>query len=268
MVLLTAKGWRTRFVGCSKNSSSFDPQMFDDGIKTFYNRTGNWGADDIVDIIFDREETALFLARKLYRHFVYHIPDEQIVSELADVLRTGGYELEPVLKTLFKSAHFMNDNFIGSDIKSPLDLILGFIRQFRATNVNKQMMEYVLFQLGQIPFNPPNVAGWKQHQEWLNTSTLPLRQIFGTYMLNSEEEWVSIDFQEFINTYPAPDDPEKLVHDILGDILPLSVSSDVEDELVEILQGSGKWSPNGPEMEARIKTLISAITQMPEYQLK
>jgi uncharacterized protein (DUF1800 family) len=29
--------------------------------------------------------------------------------------------------------------------------------------------------LGQEIFNPPNVAGWKQHHAWLNESTLTLR---------------------------------------------------------------------------------------------
>jgi hypothetical protein len=37
------------------------------------------------------------------------------------------------------------------------------------------LVEYVLRQMGQIPFFPPNVKGWDGGKSWINTATLTFR---------------------------------------------------------------------------------------------
>ena len=75
----------------------FIENRHDFGSKTFMGQTGYWFGDDIVDIIFEQEETARFFARKIYQWFVYYNPDEQAIEEMADILRENNYEVKLLL---------------------------------------------------------------------------------------------------------------------------------------------------------------------------
>jgi len=46
----------------------FVPDLFDNGEKTFLGQTGNFDAYDIIDIIFEQEQTAYFIAEKIYKY--------------------------------------------------------------------------------------------------------------------------------------------------------------------------------------------------------
>jgi len=51
----------------------FVPDLFDNGEKTFLGQTGNFDAYDIIDIIFEQEQTAYFIAEKIYKYFILTI---------------------------------------------------------------------------------------------------------------------------------------------------------------------------------------------------
>ena len=85
-------------------------------------------------MIFDQNQTDVYLVRKIYRWFVDYVIDSEveknIIQPLADIFRASNYEVKPVLNALFKSAHFYDNTKIGCMIKAPTDLVLGTIRLF------------------------------------------------------------------------------------------------------------------------------------------
>ena len=98
----------------------------------------------LVDLIFEQEETAKFICRKLYRYFMYYNINTEIENDiivpLANTLRANNYEIKPVLEQLLKSQHFYDmDNAINEDdlqgaiIKSPLEITIGTLRFFDVT---------------------------------------------------------------------------------------------------------------------------------------
>jgi len=97
--------------------------------------------DEMIEMIFEQEETGRFIARKLYRFFVYHFITEEvendIIGPLAQILIDNEYSIIEALKVLLASDHFFdnddavkeNDN-MGALIKSPVDLFCGLFRSF------------------------------------------------------------------------------------------------------------------------------------------
>ncbi|MEQ9402738.1 MAG: DUF1800 family protein [Cyclobacteriaceae bacterium] len=93
-----------------------------------------------VDLIYSQEEAARHICREIYRFFVYHQIDQtlsdDIIQEMADVFAASEFKIQSVLEVLLTSEHFYeaeagsDDNNFGSIIKSPLDLVVGFIRNF------------------------------------------------------------------------------------------------------------------------------------------
>ena len=106
-------------------SSYFEPNRFDVGDKTFFGRTGDFGYDDVIDIIFEEraQATAHRVCTKLYKQFVFDEPDAAIIDELATMFIDGGFEIAPIVRTLLKSAHFFDDGVIGAKIKSPIEYL-------------------------------------------------------------------------------------------------------------------------------------------------
>ena len=155
------------------------PNRHDDGEKTIFGRTGNWGYDDVIDILFDERapQIAEFLARKLYREFIYAAEDESLVAALAQVFLDNNFEIAPVVSALLSSAHFFDDQVAGAHIKSPIELTIGYVIELDAAPQNRffNTLTRATEPLQQALLSPPNVAGWKGHHSWLNTNTFPAR---------------------------------------------------------------------------------------------
>ncbi len=150
--------------------------------------------DDLMDMIFSRQQVALFVVRELYKLFVYYEIDawveSNIIVPLANQFRAGGYEIKPIVKMLLGSQHFFDTVVMGSQIKNPADFVVGMVRQFETVlnplnrennfqcyQLNTEMTRQQMDQL-----NPPNVAGWQAYylspgfyEMWLNTATVQAR---------------------------------------------------------------------------------------------
>ena len=132
-------GWSLDF---DTLETKFYPFLHDDRDKqfsAFYGNTtvkgrsfnsGKDEIDDMLDMIFDTNEVALFLCRKVYTYFVYSeiddFTEQNIIVPLAEIFRSSNYEIKPVLDSLFKSEHFFDAMNIGALIKSPIDMNVGW----------------------------------------------------------------------------------------------------------------------------------------------
>lgn len=174
----------------SSGSSTFNASRHDAGSKSFLGRTGTFGYDDVVDILFETRgrQIARFICRKLYCFFVHAVPNEQIIAELADYFVSVDYDIRAVLSRLLTSEHFFQETFVASRIKSPVELLIGFMREAELTPTPSFLedLRERLVKLNQEVLNPPNVAGWPGvnppgsdgmpgHRAWLTTSSLPDR---------------------------------------------------------------------------------------------
>ena len=99
-------------------------------------QTGANGAletDDLINMIFAKDEVSKYICRSLYRWFVYYTMDgaaeTNVIEPLAQIFRTNNYEIKPVLSALFKSEHFFDVLNQGCMIKSPVDQVIGCMRE-------------------------------------------------------------------------------------------------------------------------------------------
>lgn len=142
--------------------------------KTFFGHTGRYDGDDIIDIILEQKQCARFICRKIYSYFVNDIIDEARVEELAAVFYKD-YNTEKLMKYLFMSDWFYDDNNIGTKIKSPIEFLVGLSRTVPVEFEKPEDMLKIQKLLGQTLLNPPNVAGWKGGKNWIDSNTIMLR---------------------------------------------------------------------------------------------
>lgn len=222
------------------------------GNKVIKGRSGEAGQeelDDLMDMIFDNNETARFVCRKIYRFFVYSEIDSDtelnVIHPLADIFRNNDYEIKPVLKALFSSEHFYDSSNIGALIKSPVDFLVGYWRsanvQFpsEATVANRReirtSMLWNMSGQGQELMDPPNVAGWPAYHQtpifdksWISTDSVPNRAIttdsFVYWGFWSQNLLTNVDLFEFIRALDDPSDLDNMIEEVLLLTTPLNAS--------------------------------------------
>ena len=259
-------------VNATTIASVFDPNRHDTGIKqfsSFYNNTiitGKSGAngagetDELINMIFLQNETALHICRKLYRFFVYYEIDEateaNVITPMANLFRTSNYEIKPVLKVLFSSEHFFDPVNRAGLIKSPVDLCIGLIREFgmlfpdASDYVNQYFMhDYIRTQASNMQQNigdPPGVSGWSAyyqepqfHELWINADTLPRRNQFSDIMIGNgytrNGKKINIDILAFASTLSDPANPNTLINESLEILFAIDITQQVRDFLKSIL---------------------------------
>ena len=159
----------------------------DDGGKTVFGQSGKFNGDDIVTLLLQQPATGEFIVSKLWREFVSPEPDAAQVAQLASKWRAANYEMKPLLRAMFLSEPFWSYANRGVLVKSPVDLVVGSLRQFRFAVEDPAPFAVILRQLGQDLFAPPNVKGWPVGDAWLNTTTLLARKGFLNRLFRADE---------------------------------------------------------------------------------
>ena len=176
-------GWS---IDPEKGEFLFRANAHDDGVKTVLGRSGNFDGDAVLDILLAQPHTADFIVRKLWREFVSPEPDAAEVRRLANGFRDSGYDIRAVLRALLMSDAFYAPQVRATLVKSPVDLVVGTLRQFQFTAGDVAPFALVVGQLGQNLFSPPNVKGWPGGEAWINSTTLLARKQFLDRLFRSE----------------------------------------------------------------------------------
>jgi uncharacterized protein (DUF1800 family) len=160
----------------AKGEFRFNKGQHDDGEKTFLGRTGRFDGDQIVAIVFEQKAAATFVTRRLWREFVSDRPDEREVERLAATFRAADFSVAALLRALLLSDAFWAPANRGTLVKSPVELLVGAVRQFApGFDDPKALAEYGK-RMRQDLFNPPNVRGWPGGTWWISTETLLVRR--------------------------------------------------------------------------------------------
>lgn len=155
------------------------PEKHDDGVKSFLGATGNFNGYDAIDIILNQPAPPRFISKKLYRYFVREDISPVMNGKLAQVLRDAKYELKPLLKTIFLSRDFYSGPSVGTQIKSPVALLVSTYKKIGFKSIpGIPDFNETTTTLGQTLFFPPNVAGWAGGRTWINPATLLARSNF------------------------------------------------------------------------------------------
>ena len=159
----------------------------DAGVKTILGKTGNFQGEEVLQLLLEQKETARFITRKLWRFLVNEIVDEDRVEKLAEAFYQSGYEIMPLLESIFLSDWFYEQRHTGALIKSPVALIVGFRRMIPLELQREDAILLLQRALGQVLFYPPNVAGWPGGKNWIDSSSLLLRMRLPLLLTSADE---------------------------------------------------------------------------------
>jgi uncharacterized protein (DUF1800 family) len=166
--------------------------IHDYGNKTVLGRSGNFDGDDVLDILLAKAQTAEFITRKLWREFVSPDADEAEVKRIASRFRDSRYDIKVALHALLTSDAFYAKENRGVLVKSPVDLVVGTLKQFDLKPGEPVPFAVAAAAMGQNLFSPPNVKGWPGGEAWINTSTLLARKAFLDRLFRADDAGASV----------------------------------------------------------------------------
>ncbi len=179
------------FTGWTVNKDTrdfeFKEKQHDADEKTIFNQKGNFGGEDLINMLISNKQTAYFITKKIYKYYVNETINEERVKQLADFYYQNQYNTGALIKKIVTSAWFFDGENMGCNIKSPIDYLVGLSRQFSITYSNYKLIFQLQRALGMQLFFPPNVAGWPGGKLFIDSSTLLLRMKLPSALLNNSE---------------------------------------------------------------------------------
>jgi uncharacterized protein (DUF1800 family) len=187
----------------------FRRAIHDTGEKTIFGKRGNFEGDQALDLLLGRPETARFITRKLWREFVSPSPDENEVNRLAQIYRTSGYNTAKLMRAMLSADAFYAADSRASLIKSPVEFVVGTLKQFDIEP--RTLRPYVTASalLGQNLLAPPNVKGWPGGENWINSASLLGRKQFIDRLFRPEDrmETMMTEMDEMADRSGTPPPP-------------------------------------------------------------
>ncbi len=166
----SARAWTGHGVDGNDNYR-FDGTAHDWNPKTFMGRTGNFDGPDIINIILSERRAvhARFMCRKLWSFFAYPVGlnDQEVTDIMATY--TVSLNVRDTLRAIFLHPSFRSERARWALVRSPVEWVVALMR-LTSTDCSVAHPEWALTGLGQDPFRPPNVSGWRQNEYWV-TST-------------------------------------------------------------------------------------------------
>ncbi|MBC8083068.1 MAG: DUF1800 domain-containing protein [Hymenobacter sp.] len=268
----------------AKGDFVFRANQHDDGPKTFLGRTGNFTGEQVLGIILEQPRTAEFITTKLYRFFVNDTPDPVRIQPLAQAFLKSNYDISALVEQLFAADWFCEAANVGSRIKSPVELLAGIKRTLGLQLTDEKPL--IVFQkaLGQTLFEPPNVAGWPGGRNWIDSSSLLYRLQLPSVLLRNAEFNVALKedendiapqvskadrtFKQQVKTTVqlapvqallAKTAPARQVAALSGFVL----QAPIRPQNLALIQKAAAAAP----AEGRLRTMVTALLSLPEYQL-
>jgi uncharacterized protein (DUF1800 family) len=168
-------GWRVDRV---TGTASWVAAQHDPGPQTVLGTTASLDATGFADLVVARPESAEFIATRMWTRFVSaNPPDHSTLAEL-----TAAYgprrDITALLRAIATNPGFRDPAAVL--VRQPVEWVVATLRALRLRpsalpTPAQRALHAGLTQLGQVPFDPPNVGGWPSGTAWLTTAAAAAR---------------------------------------------------------------------------------------------
>ena len=157
---------------------TFNPATHDTGMKTIFGVTRAWDGPDVLDHILDdaslRTIAARHLARAMWESFAHPGAPTEVVNQLADGFVASGFDIRSLVRSMLLRPEFYSSSAKTGLVRPPVDYVVALLE---ASGLGAAIANpvYQMVNMGQVPFNPPNVSGWRPNTAWINATAWAAR---------------------------------------------------------------------------------------------
>ncbi len=182
-VVASARAWTGHNVDdhVEPRTYRFYPERHDTDPKTFMGETKNWDGPQIITRILtvepQRSTAARFIAKKAWTFFAAPNPSAAILDQLQAAFVNSNLDVRTLLRTMFLMPEFYTSTVKQGLVRSPVEWIVTVLKSTGQSAADRNP-QWWMEDMGQVLFEPPNVAGWKPNAYWLNSTAMWARADF------------------------------------------------------------------------------------------
>ena len=174
------------------------PEWHDGSEKRFLGRTINTGANpkqhgfDTINVILGngkvpsrasvvanrgratREVAAEFLSKKLWIEFAGTEPPAAVISAMRTAAINADFDIKPWLRAMLTHDAFYTTAVKQGRVRTPVEFVVATLVALGMRSEEAAPL-WLMQGMGQRPFFPPNVSGWKHNGYWVNASAMSKR---------------------------------------------------------------------------------------------
>jgi uncharacterized protein (DUF1800 family) len=149
-----------------KGGAVFDQGSAYPDAVSFLGVRGQLRAADIAAIACGHDACARFVVSKLHRYLVGVVPEPPRTEQLAGLFRQSGLNTRTVVEDILRHPSFLEARL--NRAREPVEWVTAAMAVLGLRD--PQVAYDTCAAMGQVPFSPPNVAGWPQGNRWLGAS--------------------------------------------------------------------------------------------------
>jgi uncharacterized protein (DUF1800 family) len=254
------------------NAAAHDPTaktftfpIYPDGSTTIRARPAADGMQDGLDFIAAlarSPHTAEYLARKLYRFFVSEFGevDAAFISRISATYFQSRYSMRAVVREVLRSPQFWDEGNRYARYSWPVEFTIRAIKDVGWQGFSLNDARLALINMGQVLFDPPDVAGWETGQSWFSTGALLSRMNFASALAANQKFELAKTVAERAAT------PQELLAWALDSVKTAPLASGVTTDLLDYLRATGPWTGRDTQLQNKAAGLVHLLIGTAEYQ--
>jgi uncharacterized protein (DUF1800 family) len=249
-------------------SKTFSFAIYPDGNRTIPPRAAADGMQDGIDFInalAANPNTGRYLAAKLWRFFVseFRDPDPGFVDRIAAVYEQSRYEMRPVVREVLLSRQFWDSSSYWARYAWPVEYVVRALKDVGWNGFSVDTAIGPLTNMGQVLFEPPDVAGWDAGRTWFSTGAMLARMNFASTLTSNQR----FNLVTAAKNAGAARSADALLSHFLDEVATPPMDSGVRAELANYLRATGAWTGTDAQLQQKTAGLVHLIVGSPEYQL-
>jgi hypothetical protein len=258
------------------NTYQYIPTWHVTGNKTVLGRTVPGGTGDtelaylLDQVILPWPATAEYIVSKLWAFFVSEQPYPALITELANRFRSSNFNIRAVMSIILRSNYFYSDLAIGELVKSPVEYVVGAIRNLNLPIVNYRSLGLTIENIGWSLMRYSNPSGLKDGVAWIDSQTLIHRANFAnnaTMVANSPIGSRFDPAREIVlnNLQSAEAIVDHYLQILVGGTVPAAVRQNLYDFMHRVDTGYQPFNFSANKVSQKVRGLAHLILSLPEF---
>jgi uncharacterized protein (DUF1800 family) len=180
--------WTGHNIDWNTNTYLWRANQHDNNDKALFGLTPrNWDGPEIIDEILStnaagkRIVAARFITRKMWEFFANQSPSPALVDEIATKAVGYDFDVKRWVREVLIHPQFYTPAAKQGLVRSPIDYVVAALYHTGLSTATTEP-QWSLDDMGQSPFYPPNVAGWKMNRYWVNAGAMGGRAGFARHL--------------------------------------------------------------------------------------
>jgi uncharacterized protein (DUF1800 family) len=247
------------------DSKTFSFPIYPDGSKTIPARAAGNGMQDGLDLmaaLARSQDTANYLTTKLYRFFVSEFGDvdADFVKRVGSVYLQSGYDMKAVMREVLWSSQFWDERNRFARYGWPAEFAVRAIKDVGWIGFSVDDARAALANMGQVLFDPPDVAGWDVGRSWFSTGAMLARMNFASTLTGNQRFNLANKAKPFAQT------PESMLSWALESLRTAPLAEGVRTDLLGYLRTNGPWTGSTSQLQAKASGVLHLLAATAEYQ--